>query len=468
MPRPKKDATIDYATSHTLTVGLIERATCPPDSTFVLLRDADKKGLRLRVTKAGGKHWQFETRIKGKLFTRALGEWPSVSIKDAQEEAHRLRGLTEKGLDPRELEETERRQKAAEEARIAAEKKALADAAKHTLRALLLDYLDHQESLGRKSHRDARSIFKLHVFEAWPEIADLAANQVTGEQIADMMRRVVEKGKERTANKLRSYLGAAYSVAKAARSKATIPIAFKAYNIRLNPVDETIPDSSANRPNRAPLPLQELRTYWTFIQTIPGIRGAALQLHLLTGGQRIEQLVNLLATDVQDEFITLYDGKGRPGHPPRPHVIPLIPKAVEALKILNPSSTYAISTDGGDSHVHATTLSSWAKAAALEAGIDGFGAKRIRSGVETALAAAGVSSDIRGRLQSHGISGVQARHYDGHDYMTEKRQALELLFKQLSAVDGIATKVSVAMNKEDQAPETNLNLVTIQDTISRD
>jgi integrase len=71
---------------------------------FVLVRDADKKGLRLRVTKAGGKAWQFETRIKGKLFTRALGGWPAVSIDEAKEEAHRLRGLTEKGTDPREVE----------------------------------------------------------------------------------------------------------------------------------------------------------------------------------------------------------------------------------------------------------------------------------------------------------------------------------------------------------------------------
>ena len=62
-----------------------------------------------------------------------------------------------------------------------------------------------------------------------------------------------------------------------------------------------------------------------------------------------------------------------------------------------------------------------------------FRAKRVRSGVETLLASARISSDIRGRLQSHGISGVQARHYDGHDYVEEKRQALETLFRLLDA-----------------------------------
>ena len=112
MARPSKTAAIDYTIAHDLTHGLLERATCPTGMAFVLMRDADKKGLRLRVTKAGGKHWQFETRIKGKLFTRALGEWPAVSIEQAKVEAHRLRGLTETGQDPRELE----RQQAAEKA----------------------------------------------------------------------------------------------------------------------------------------------------------------------------------------------------------------------------------------------------------------------------------------------------------------------------------------------------------------
>lgn len=101
MARPSKNAIIDFTVSHDLTHGLLDRAVCPPDKSFVLIKDAEKKGLRLRVTAAGGKHWQFETRVKGKLFTRALGEWPTISIADARAEAHRLRGLTEQGVDPR-------------------------------------------------------------------------------------------------------------------------------------------------------------------------------------------------------------------------------------------------------------------------------------------------------------------------------------------------------------------------------
>jgi len=125
MARPSKTAAIDYRAAHDLTHGLLERAACPADLPFVLVRDADKKGLRLRITKAGGKAWQFETRISGKLFTRALGGWPAVSIETARQEAHRLRGLTEQGIDPRDLE----RQQEVVQAAAIAEQNA-ADAAK--------------------------------------------------------------------------------------------------------------------------------------------------------------------------------------------------------------------------------------------------------------------------------------------------------------------------------------------------
>ena len=53
----------------------------------------------------------------------------------------------------------------------------------------------------------------------------------------------------------------------------------------------------------------------------------------------------------------------------------------------------------------------------------GFELKRIRSGIETLLVAQGVSREIRGHLQSHGLTGVQARYYDGLTTCTCPRNA---------------------------------------------
>lgn len=324
----------------------------------------------------------------------------------------------------------------------AKDKAAAADARKHTLENLLSDYCNYLEQLGRQAHRDARSIFKNHVVEPWPEVAALPARDVSVEQIADMMRRALESGKGRTANKLRSYIRAAYQTARAARSKASVPLRFKDYGVISNPAADTAPDEAANKADKRPLTAEELRIYWHRIADLPDFKGAVLRLHLLTGGQRIEQLVNLKTADITDTSITLYDGKGRPGKPPRPHTLPLVPAAAAALRKCTPQGHFALSTDGGHTHLAATTLSAWAVEAAGGLIAD-FQAKRIRSGVETLLAGARISSEIRGRLQSHGISGVQARHYDGHDYLEEKRQALKTLYRLLTTAKTDNTVVPI-------------------------
>lgn len=332
------------------------------------------------------------------------------------------------------VEAEEQAKRIASEAEAEAQRKAEAvklAAAKYTLDNLLSAYCDYLKTLGRRSHGDARSIFKIHVTQAWPKIAALPANQVTSEQVADMMRKVLESGKGRTANKLRSYLRAAYQVALAARSKASIPLHFKDYCVTSNPGADTVPDESQNNSDKNPLSADELRAYWQIIKPMRGFVGAVLRLHLLTGGQRIEQLVNLKTADVTTDTITLFDAKGRPGKAPRPHTVPLMPLAAAALRECKPEGLYALSTDKGETHLAATTLSNWASAAA--ATIPGFATKRVRSGVETLLASARISTEIRGRLQSHGITGVQARHYDGHDYMDEKRHALKALSNLLNA-----------------------------------
>lgn len=48
----------------------------------------------------------------------------------------------------------------------------------------------------------------------------------------------------------------------------------------------------------------------------------------------------------------------------------------------------------------------------------------IRRTCETMLAGIGIPKDIRAQLLSHGLSGVQAAHYDRYEYIDEKRSAL--------------------------------------------
>ena len=313
----------------------------------------------------------------------------------------------------------------------AAKEEALA--ANATLRHLLLEYCDYLKKLGRQSHGNARSIFQLHVFDAFPAIASCPASQVTTDDFVAILRRLDAAGKGRTGNKLRSFARSAYQVALACKTKASIPARFQDFGIQANPVAATQPDQAANKADKNPLTIEELRTYWGLIKDMPGPSAAWLRVHLLSGGQRIEQLVRLRNADIHADkgYFILYDGKGRPGAGIRKHWVPLTQPILSALKDCASTGEFALSTTKGIKPIAGTSLSKVA-AEVASPHIVGFTAKRIRSGVETALAAAKVSLEARGHLQSHGVSGVQARHYDGHDYLDAKRDALAKLQELLS------------------------------------
>jgi hypothetical protein len=84
------------------------------------------------------------------------------------------------------------------------------------------------------------------------------------------------------------------------------------------------------------------------------------------------------------------------------------------LATLKREGEFAISMTAGRKAISVRTLRRMGPGPGWLVGnaIEGFQLKRIRSGVETLLAAQGVSREVRGHLQSLGLTGVQARHYD--------------------------------------------------------
>lgn len=345
-----------------------------------------------------------------------------AAIRKAEEIAHAHLENKDAGGYPALLGEKKERERNQYQAKV--------EAKEWTVKKLCLAYSDYLEKLGRISHREARNALTRHVIDAWPDLAALPATSLTPDDVVNIIRKVHEAGKGRTANKVRSYIRAAFQVAKDARLDASIPVAFKNYKINFNPASDTKPDKKSNQADKRPLHKADLIAYWQTIKDVPGLRGAVIRLHLLTGGQRIQQLVALLTADITKEHITLYDGKGRPGGEVRQHIVPLIPAARKALDEAGPMGLYALSTENGRTHISNATLSGWAQAAVADV-LPTFQPKQIRSGVETLLASLGVSKEIRGRLQSHGITGVQAKHYDAYDYLPEKRSALLKLYNVL-------------------------------------
>lgn len=307
------------------------------------------------------------------------------------------------------------------------DRRAAEERAKYTLEALCETYVAWLQKQGKYAAAEARLLFKNHLLTPFPELAWKTAASVDKREVVTSLRRLTEKGQTATARKLRSYLRAAYACGVRADSDALLPSAFIGFQIDSNPVEATAAVKS--RADKNPLAADELRKYWKQLKNVPGVIGAALRLHVLTGGQRPTQLARLRHQDLNGQTLKIFDPKGRRTEA-RAHLLPLTPPIQRELTQLAPAG-FLLSTDGGTTSMAPSSLTKWAAEAAERAGIPGFQLKRVRSGIETLLAQERVPLHIRGQLQSHGIGGVQERHYDGHDYLPEKQQALTTLLEFL-------------------------------------
>jgi hypothetical protein len=76
------------------------------------------------------------------------------------------------------------------------------NASRASLAAMYRVYLSYLQ--GRESHHDAQSVFKLHLSGPFPKLAARPAAQVKAEELRDVLARLIEVGKGRTAAKLRA------------------------------------------------------------------------------------------------------------------------------------------------------------------------------------------------------------------------------------------------------------------------
>lgn len=326
-------------------------------------------------------------------------------------------------------EARERREQAEAEAKAAQLAKA------QSFRALLEHYTDHLKREGKHSKDEVRRALKLHVFGApeSKELCDKQAAKVTRDDIKAVLDRLISEGKKRQADKLRSYFHAAFSLGIEAGGQ---------FCIEQNPAAAIKRIKGAIRPSNRTLSEDELRAFWLALEGKPAMFRDALRLAIVLGGQRFAQLVRVRPQDVDlaAKTVLLLDPKGHRDKP-REHRLPLTAMAAqmfESALAINGKAAYVLSSTG-KKPVHESTLSALVHEVALQMVENGEARGMFRGGdlrrtCETMLAQMGISKDIRAQIQSHGLGGVQAVHYDRHDYAAEKRAALEAWEQRIKAI----------------------------------
>jgi len=288
------------------------------------------------------------------------------------------------------------------------------------------------------SASDVENLFKRFIYGT--PIGRLPANEVDAVAFTDFLRGIRERSGP-TARKLRTALHSAYAQAMRASTDPAAPKDFAASGIKSNPIQSIASLSQFNQARNRVLTTSELAGLWRFLNPHDDsvtMTMRALRLDLLLGGQRAEQLMRATRFDVDLEAATLrlFDPKGR-RRKPREHLLPLTARAQSEVAWLirhseDVGSDYLFaSSQGGNKALHANTMSKLVRTISRDLLAVGKSAAPfqyldLRRTIETKLGTLGVPPHVRGHLQSHGLSGVQIKHYDMNDYRPQMLQALQI------------------------------------------
>jgi integrase len=488
----------DTALTSAALAGALKRAGDSGKDVW-LSDDGSNRGggrLRFRAMPNGAARWMWRYSVPnsgGKTKQVVIGVYSRevrpgfCTLREARAEVAKLVELYRRpeSRDVRAFQQAEAKAKAAARAasveKEASEARAAEDAKRYTLGKLMDAYVSHLMQQGRGAAYDVGNMTKNHLLNAHPAIAAKTARLVTAKDIATILRALVDEGKGRTAAKFRSYLRAAFALAARAETDGGVPGSFIAFGVETNPVAVTGALAQYNKTRERALSESEVRTYYQAIKALKdSATKCALLLGLQLGGQRMAQLLRVSVADVDlsENTVTLRDPKGK-RQQVRRHVLPLteaaravvvrciersealLAKAVETGGVL-PVGPVPLFTNDGVTHVTPeTVIGAAGKVAAALLALpkpgrvvnEAFRLGDIRRTCETRLAALGVSKDVRAQLQSHGLSGVQSRHYDRHDYIGEKRAALETWAKFLE--QSVASNVRSIRGKRVASPQTS-------------
>jgi integrase len=356
---------------------------------------------------------------------RRLGQYPTMSLKDARAKARRWRAMVEEGIDPKaELKkrlEAEAAKKASTVAVVAE------DYIKLAVRQLRSSYqieADLRREVIGKDKRPAR----------WP---GRSITSITDVDVGDLIEEIAKRAPYQARN-----------VFSALRAMFNWAIARKKYNVTINPCDTVNLDDrvgSKRKPRKRVLDEPELRAFWRATGKLNYPWGPYLRLLLLTGARRSEIAGAMWGELGEDHTLRIPPERTKTDEW---HIIPLSSTAAEIVNSLPHvgESRFLFTIDGAApivGHSDAKRRVDQAMANELHCHADDFargGARAfvvhdLRRTVRTRLAKLKVDFITSELILGHAVSGISAV-YDVHKYEDEKRAALQAWADHLQGIVG--------------------------------
>lgn len=385
--------------------------------------DAQVSGLGVQVTDKGHKSFVLVTRYPGanQPEPRKIGDYPTMDLATARRAAREWKEDIAKGIDPRDKAAAVRRDAAT--ARREAERRQA-----NTFKAAFEAYAeDHLNTL--RTGDIIEGVIKKHIL---PVLGDRPLAEITRFESNELLKEIAKRTPTH-ARRIRSYLR---TFGRWAEDEERI---------------EELPFTNLKRLGKEQardriLSALEIRAIWQASADM-GVFGRAVRL-LLATGQRRSEVGDMEWREVDHERKLWVLPRER-AKANRAHAVPLSPLSLAVLADCPRLGAHVFSTRsvprGGT-----IPISGWSKfksrldLTAIEAlrqltsdpkaTIPEWRLHDLRRTAASLMTERGVSRLVVSKVLNHAEQGVTGRHYDLHEYLLEKRQALDVWGARLGAI----------------------------------
>jgi integrase len=381
-------------------------AVKPPLSGRIVYIDQGAPGLELRVSTDGRKAWSIRYRAKGSERKReTFGTYPAVSLAEARQRAREIGSAAAKGIDLPAAETHER-----EEERKAAGRP-------QTVGDLLDEYVEHYCKSNQRQWLLTERMLANHVR---PAIGKKLLGELRRADIVELLDGLQnEKGFKAQVNRVRAQVVAAFNWAIEREYLDTNPAAAIRRRKIEAPRDRVLSDD-------------ELRAIWQAADGLADPSRSLVKAWILTG-QRRDELRCMTWREV-DPNRAVWTLPARRNKGKRDHEIPLAPAMLALIEALPRRSHYVFTIDGtrpysGQEYLKAILDS--------KSGVKGWTFHDFRRTASTGMAALHVPQDTIDRVLNH-AKGTLAGTYNRHQYLDQKRKALEAWAERVAFIVGEA------------------------------
>jgi integrase len=379
---------------------------------------SDGDGLTFTLSRAGRASWVLRYRHGGRPREVHLGNYPDMALEAARIIARAARVRVDQGVD------------VADERR----KMRLRSQAAKTFRRVAENYLERAgRELAERSRSEVRRYFEKDLY---PRLGHLTAADISPQDIVRTVERIAERS-DSVARHAFELLSVVFAHALARQDVVANPCA----GLRLASILGPRPERRA----RLKLSADDLRALLETLDALGKVNALVVKILLATcvrKGELIRAQKQHIDLDAGIWFVPDEHSKSGKGY-----VVPLAPTVVGWFRELWPLSgegRWILPALVGRGRFEDRPMSDKTLNAALvrcaHIRVKGFTPHDLRSTARSHLAELGVGPIVAERCLNHSLGGLVAV-YDQHDYLDERRRALELWAARLVDLAGNRSNV---------------------------